>query len=341
MSLGAHSAGINVLEAVELEINSCRTYALNHKTTRVLNMDVRDYSPKIGKTIRRDQQLILFGGPPCQGFSTSNQRSRNLDNPQNWLFEQYLRLANLVRPDWIVIENVKGLVETEGGFFFERIKRSLRSTGYKVEPWILNSVDYGVPQKRSRLFLIAALNSRPPPPPSPEKKKLTVGEATADLPELANGANVDELAYRADAVAKYAKLMRGQRYICTSNLVTASNPIVIERYTKIPAGGNWKNIPIELLANYQDASRCHTRIYHRLDATQPAPVIGNFRKNMLIHPIENRGLSVREAARLQSFPDKYIFTGTIGFQQQQVGNAVPPLLAKAVFNTLATEIWSN
>jgi DNA (cytosine-5)-methyltransferase 1 len=102
----------------------------------------------------------------------------------------------------------------------------------------------------------------------------------------------------------------------------------------VPPGGNWKNIPKRLMANYQDRRRCHTGIYRRLKWDQPSVVIGNFRKNMLIHPVQDRSLSVREAARLQSFPDWFEFTGSIGFQQQQVGNAVPPMLAEVVFRRI-------
>jgi DNA (cytosine-5)-methyltransferase 1 len=114
------------------------------------------------------------------------------------------------------------------------------------------------------------------------------------------------------------------------NLVTRSSGIIIRRYRHIGAGKNWEAIPPDLMDNYEDASRCHTGIYHRLEWDEPAKVIGNFRKNMLIHPQQHRGLSVREAARLQSFPDNYEFLGSIGYQQQQVADAVPPLLAEAV-----------
>jgi len=114
------------------------------------------------------------------------------------------------------------------------------------------------------------------------------------------------------------------------NLVTKNSPKIIKRYSHIKPGHNWESIPKKLMDNYTDSTRCHTGIYYRLEWNKPAKVIGNFRKNMLIHPKQNRGLSVREAARLQSFPDNYIFSGSIGFQQQQVADAVPPLLASAI-----------
>ena len=158
------------------------------------------------------------------------------------------------------------------------------------------------------------------------------GMQSVILPELENGASVDTLPYRTGPLSQYGRALRTRKRKCTGNLVTDSARKIIERYGHIPEGGNWKAIPPELMDDYKDASRCHTGIYHRLTADLPAKVVGNFRKNMLVHPKKNRGLSVREAARLQSFPDNYEFVGSIGKQQQQVGNAVPPVMAKTVIS---------
>jgi DNA (cytosine-5)-methyltransferase 1 len=165
-----------------------------------------------------------------------------------------------------------------------------------------------------------------------ESKKVTVREAIDDLPILINGNSIDELEYPASSkLSTYQKKMRAKRKKnIFNNLVTKNNSLVIKRYSKIPPGGNWKNIPPELMQNYKNINNCHSGIYHRLTWDKPSIVISNYRKNMLIHPDQNRGLSVREAARIQSFPDKYIFYGPLESQQQQVANAVPPLLAEKI-----------
>lgn len=335
MSVGATAAGIDVLYAVEAERHACETFKLNHKNTKLFNSDIRKIKAYDFSTLDLTEQIVVFGGPPCQGFSTSNQKNRDFINENNWLYREYLRLVNEVKPDWVVFENVKGLLETENGFFLDAVLNGFKKIGYTTSHFILNSADYGVPQKRNRLFIIASLHGYEVMAPKPTiKSYITVSEAIRDLPELENGESPDQKVYADKARNTYAKTLRCGKISCFNNLVTNNAPHIIERYTYIPQGGNWENIPKQLMRNYSDVSRCHTGIYRRLKEDEPSVVIGNFRKNMLIHPWKHRGLSVREAARLQSFPDDFIFSGSIGFQQQQVGNAVPPLLAKAVFNEI-------
>ena len=192
-----------------------------------------------------------------------------------------------------------------------------------------------MPQNRTRFFLVGSRDgaafSFPRPCLSPP---LTVDDAIRDLPVLENGATVCCRTYNKTPPSRYGRKLRGRNDVCCNHLVTRNSLTVVQRYKYIPQGGNWQDIPLSLMLNYRDRSRCHTGIYHRLKADGPSIVIGNFRKNMLIHPTQNRGLSVREAARIQSFPDRYKFYGSIGFQQQQVGNAVPPLLARSVFRAV-------
>ena len=330
MTLGAKMAGVRVIFAVEADPHAVKTYSANHPEVNVYGKDIRKL-PEI-PFHPHGQKTILFGGPPCQGFSTSNRRTRTGANRANWMFREFIRLTASWRPDWIVFENVKGIVETEKGAIFELILKSFRELGYTLSEGILNAAHFGVPQRRERLFVIGSRHGIETPMPTPTiAKPIPVKYALADLPDLPNGASVERLPYKCATKSSYVRQMRnGDKMVC-GNLVTRNADFVIKRYKHVKQGGNWEDIPIGLMKNYRDDYECHTGIYHRLDPDKPSVVIGNYRKNMLIHPIQHRGLSVREAARIQSFPDYYQFCGSIGFQQQQVGNAVPPLLAKAVF----------
>lgn len=335
LSLGAEMAGIDVQLAIENDIHAAETYKLNHPKTRVIADDIKSID-----RIHLDNgnsAVILFGGPPCQGFSTSNQKTRNKDNPKNWLFTEFIRLADSLKPEWIVFENVRGIIETEKGYFAELISSEISKLGYTCSAMVLCASDYGVPQMRSRFFLIGSLSGKKVEKPKCITPAVSVADAISDLPNLGNGANIDILDYKINdpnKLSSYAKLLRGGLLRCSGHLVTKNTAKIIQRYSYVPQGGNWADIPGYLMDNYKDRSRCHTGIYKRLSAEAPAITVGNYRKSMLIHPWENRGLSVREAARLQSFPDYYRFCGSIGFQQQQVGNAVPPYLAKIVFQSI-------
>lgn len=329
--MGAKLSGVDVRAAVENHPAACSTYAENHPGATVIGMDITKVATiDVGQ---RHQPLVLFGGPPCQGFSTSNQRTRHVDNPKNWLFQEFLRLVANLRPEWVVFENVAGILQTDGGRFAESFREHLKVMGYRIAFGILNAADFGCPQRRSRYFVIAALNVDPElPVPTSNVALPTLWEAIGDLPQLRNGAMVDELEYGSEPKSDYAQRMRGGLTKCTGHLVSRNADSVVARYAHIPQGGNWRDVPGMMRDPVTDRRRYHSGIYRRLVQDAPSVVIGNFRKNMLIHPTQDRGLSVREAARLQSFPDHYIFHGSIGLQQQQVGNAVPPILAKAVFD---------
>ncbi len=332
MSLGATLAGVRVLCAIEANRHACRTYAHNHWSTEMINKRVEDVIRADFKGLRnRRHGLVVFGGPPCQGFSTSNQRTRTMTNPQNWLFLQYIRVVKLLQPEWVVFENVIGITQTAKGHFLATVRSALADAGYPTTQFTLNAADFGVPQRRTRLFLVANRSGIAITPPAPLKKIVSVGEAIFDLPTLTNGASINTLPYGPINPSPYARSLRGALTASSNHLVTNNHPNVVRRYPHVPEGGNWEHIPARLMKNYANLYGCHEWIYRRLSVSEPSVVIGNYRKNMLIHPTQHRGLSVREAARLQSFPDTFEFQGSIGLQQQQVGNAVPPLLAKAVF----------
>ena len=333
MTLGAQAAGIRVIYAVERCPIAASTYHLNFPTVPLYVGDIRGLAtvPKPPPHHRK----IVFGGPPCRGFSTSNQRTRASDNLDNWLFRDLIRIAQLWEPDWIVIENVRGIKETLHGYFVDQITQELTNLQYTTSTRTLNAVHYSVPQRRERTFVFGSRHGHQfvtPPPLS--SAPITVEDAISDLPQLSSGASVNELPYAQEPTSDYAQTLRRRLLTVTGNLVTNNAPHILRRYPYVPQGGNWANIPRHLMRNYADVSKCHTGIYRRLHPDRPSTVIGNFRKNMLIHPHQDRGLSIREAARIQSLPDTFLFNGSIGFQQQQVGNMVPPSLAKSVLAQL-------
>lgn len=335
MSLGATMAGIEIAMAIEIDKDAAATFKLNHPNADIIVSDIKEVK-EIRIDVDKPQQKILMGGPPCQGFSKSNVKGRNVDNQKNWLFQEYLRITKLWEPDWFVLENVQGLIETEKGLFLNKILEGFNKLGYTTNYKVLNAKNFGVPQSRERLFIVGNRHNIKFEFPEPKfiNDFVTVGDAFRDLPNLINGNQDVDLSYKKIDPSDYAFSLKGDLKKISNNAVSRNSDTVIKRYEHICEGGNWKNIPIELMDSYKDVTRCHTGIYHRLDSNKPSVVIGNYRKNMLIHPWQNRGLSVREAARLQSFPDNFKFVGTINSQQQQVGNAVPPLLAKAVFEKI-------
>ena len=334
MTLGARYAGIDVQFAVERCSVAAATYRQNFPNIDIYIGDIRDVDSLPEKP--PEVKTIVFAGPPCQGFSTSNQRTRNTENPDNWLYRELIRVATIWEPDWIVVENVKGIRETLRGFFLTEIEASLQSAGYTTTTTSLNAVHYGVPQRRERTFVVGSKNGVViADPPTLKRTPITVREAIEDLPELTAGASTDTLPYPRQATNEFAQSLRGALETVTGNLVTRNAQHVLARYPHVPQGGNWQDIPSDLMANHGARSKCHTGIYRRLTSVEPSVVIGNFRKNMLIHPHEDRGLSIREAARIQSVPDDFRFCGSIGFQQQQVGNMVPPRLARALFAQVA------
>lgn len=337
MSTGATQAGIDVKFAVECDKYAASAYRKNHPNCEIFVNDIRLLSSrKIEQIPRGSDSTIVFGGPPCQGFSYSNTRTRGMQNENNWLFEDFVRVVKIWQPDFVVFENVRGITDTAKGLILNAIIDRFDQLGYTLSYGILNALDFGVPQKRSRFFLVGSRTSRKVKlPQGSVSSPTTVKDAIADLPDLVNGANESWLSYGYIPPSKYARKLRKELSGCSSHFVTKNSDDIINRYRFVPPGGNWENIPLKMMKNYKDRYRCHTGIYYRLHYDHPSIVIGNYRKNMLIHPSENRGLSVREAARIQSFPDSYEFAGSIGFQQQQVGNAVPPQLARAVFRQLA------
>lgn len=336
MSIGAKLAGIKTTLAIEIDQSAAATYAKNHPSTIVLQQDIRSVNPLEHVNV---SPFVLFGGPPCQGFSVSNRRTRNINNPNNWMYKEYLRFVNELKPSWFVFENVEGFKHFEKGSFAHTVEQHLKDSGYETNATILNATDAGVPQKRSRYFIVGHRldegGLKFDFSAMPKKEIVAVSDAISDLPSMENGEKSEIKQYKTPAISAYSKLMRGSCEYATQNLISVNQPHIIERYKVIKQGENWRAAKERgYLDSYSSTKNTHSGIYRRLLANEPAVTIANYRKSMLIHPFEHRGLSLREAARLQSFPDNYTFEGTLNSKQQQVGNAVPPLLAKAVFEEI-------
>ena len=347
LSLGFENAGFDIRYAIENDKHAAETYVENRKNNKDLIVDTRDiYSigpeeilQKLG--LKKGELDIVIGGPPCQGFSQSNMRTRNLANPQNQMVFKFIEFVNALKPKWFLMENVAGLSSLDNGKLKDLLIEEFEGMGYSTQSLILNAVNFEVPQSRNRIFFIgnrvgkdmtftAKLANKK------MKRPVTVKDAISDLPKLISGHDKSEMSYnkRKKTISSYqAKMKKGMNGKVENNLVSKNSKLVLDRYKHIKQGENLitlaKKKP-ELVNNYKKVENCHHWIYMRLSDNKPSVTLNNYRKNMLIHPAQNRGLSVREAARIQSFYDNYMFYGTIGFQQQQVANAVPPMLAKAV-----------
>ena len=335
LSVGAQMAGVSVEHAIEFNASAAKTYKRNNPQANVICEDIRKVNPY--QLVKPGTPLfIIMGGPPCQGFSMSNTMTRNMDNPNNSMFKEFVRFVKELRPDWFLFENVWGLTNINNGQTERMIESCFEDLGYSVESDVLWASDYGVPQSRNRYFMVGNRLGIDFKFPAPLDYTVCVGDAISDLPQLVNGDNFESLHYAIPQhkASKYAQLMRRGCKRSKQNYVSRNNDLVIERYKYIGQGQNWSAIPESLMENYADKGRCHSNIYRRLRMDKPSVVISNYRKSMLIHPTQDRGLSVREAARIQSFPDTYYFEGPISHIQQQIGNAVPPLLAKAVIGQI-------
>jgi DNA (cytosine-5)-methyltransferase 1 len=337
LSIGALNAGIKIPYAVENDLASAKTFKRNHPETEVINKDIREIDPK---KLNIKNPFIIFGGPPCQGFSTSNRQTRTLDNKNNSLFEEFVRFVRELSPEWFLFENVEGIVSFNKGKTLRLITQSFEELGYKVVSEVLTASDYGVPQNRNRFIMVGNKSNIEFQFPEKSQEKISVFDAICDLPGLVNGQLEETLPYSGKA-SSYGKKLRNGSKSALQNFVSRNKDYVVERYKHIKPGQNWRAIPVEMMQNYKLRENCHSGIYKRLDPEKPSVVISNYRKNMLIHPTQDRGLSVREAARIQSFPDDFVFEGTLMHIQQQIGNAVPPLLAEVIFKQIINYTVTN
>jgi DNA (cytosine-5)-methyltransferase 1 len=318
------------------------TFSASHSGAKFIGGDIHriDATHLLKVAAARKGEIdVLVGGPPCQGYSVYNHK-RGIHDPRAGLFKEYLRIVDSIRPKWVVMENVTGITSIADGGIVREIVSGFGALGYRVEWQLLRAEDFGVPQERRRVFFIATRTKSPilfPVATHGQGKApfVTIWDAISDLPILENGGNGAGLDYAAPPKGAFQLYARKGSQFLANHSAPRLSPINEKRMAHIPPGGSWRDIPMNLLPEgMKRAKRSdHTKRYGRPRQTDLACTIltkCDVHWGAYIHPTQNRGISVREAARLQAFPDYFRFFGSQTEQYVQVGNAVPPLLGKAV-----------
>lgn len=354
LSLGFKRAGWRSLLAVDIWEDAVKTYDHNFspfwleahgevellergRRTMVADMFEDDAKRRVVDALKGEVPDWVIGGPPCKGFSTVGKRDRN--DPRNRLVEEFADVVEMVRPKGFLIENVLGLRDMK--FVGEVVKR-FQGLGYTVVPAILKAAEYGVPQLRRRVVFVGTLSGRAfrkPAPTATDGCFTSVWEAIGDLPPLLPGESSDEYA-KAPETDFQRRMRRGSSRL-QGHEASKHPPSLVHAISFIPDGGNRRDIPDEL----QPRSGFHNS-YSRLNSRLPAVAVtqnmGKPSATRCIHPFQDRGLTAREGARLQTFPDWFHFQGGMVSQREQIANAVPPTLGEAIARALLAEAsWTT
>lgn len=361
---GFRRAGFTCLYGNDIDHWAVETFRANHPKTIADNRPIEQVDAaalRHSLNLKPGQLDVLVGGPPCQGFSI-NAPERFLEDPRNSLFKHYIRFLDEFRPKTLLIENVPGMLSLGGGVIFDQILRSLREHGYDVHARILFAAHYGVPQERWRMIILGSRISLPPQHPSPTHyataranfrggktmtfrlmpleqaillPAVTVGSAIGDLPRLKMGEGGEIITYDRVAKSEYARSMRAGSSVTFNHHASVLGSQNAERMMYVKPGGSWRDIPHHLLPKGMQKARKsdHTKRYGRLRNDGLAGTVltkCDPHWGAVFLPDQDRALTVREAARIQSFPDSYKFLGPRIAQYEQVGNAVPVLMAEAI-----------
>lgn len=337
-SCGFEKAGYEITTAVEFDKTIASSYEMNHQNTKMIAEDIKKVDND--NVFKLHEADIIIGGPPCQGFSMAGARIRNgfVDDPRNYLFKHYFNIVKLVKPKIFILENVKGILTLHQGKIFKEIKKMFEDPDnfggnpYKIQYKVIKAKEFGIPQNRERTIIIGSLidfdlekeierTKKKIENEQPEFfKPVTVWDAISNMPKPTENGEVDNLVYK----NYYQEFLKGSNGKTFNHIKTNHNEKAINRMSKIKINENYMVLDEQI-------NSVHSGSYGRLDPNGISPTIttrfdtpsgGKF-----IHPFENRTITPREAARIQSFPDDFKFIGNKTSICKQIGNAVPPKLA--------------
>jgi DNA (cytosine-5)-methyltransferase 1 len=359
LSCGLQMAGFDIIAGLDINSKYTSTFRTNFPGAKLLSEDVSELAPQTLAKItglKPGQLSLLAGGPPCQGFSKNvPRRHRFLADPRNLLMKRFLDYCEYLEPEYVIIENV---AEMKNGFeqaYSAEIEERLGEAGYAFRSEVFNAADYGVPQRRRRAFFVARRGSEPPRlpakshvPPSPEldaqlfrsDQHVCVWEAIGDLPSLEHTGALERWTYDGPPLSNYQKAIRNPLGYVTNHQCRALRPKQFARLAALAPGQGNKDLPAGLRVNggYSGA-------YGRLTKEMICPTITRWvfhpGSGRWGHPVDTRLLSIREIARIQSFPDSFTFHGTYTDMAGQLGNAVPPFLARAIAESLTGRLLAE
>jgi DNA (cytosine-5)-methyltransferase 1 len=365
LTTGFHLAGFESLCAIDINSKALATYKHNYPATKIINQDIRTVNPtelRIGLGLQREKLTALIGGPPCQGFSRNIPAGyRYLNDPRNQLYKTFLEFVKEFRPLYVLIENVPEILRAYDEAVKEEITGQLEFMGYKVKSASLNAAYYGVPQTRARAFFIASLNGASLQFPEPthygdirsdfrtslpsiqlnlletiSSTILTVQDAIGDLPPLEAGQEYTEQKYICPPLSNYQVLMRYGSQKIVNHVARLLSPTQMARARALKEGQDARDLPPEL-APKKHYSGAYGRLYWHKPARTITKWVFHPGSGRFFHPSQDRTITIREAARLHSYPDNFHFLGTYTEMAAQIGESVPPLIAKAI----ATSILQN
>lgn len=361
LTTGFHLAGFESLCAIELNSKALTTYKHNYPNAKTINADICKVDPSELRSslgIRKEELTALIGGPPCQGFSRNIPAEyRYLDDSRNHLYRVFLEFVKEFRPLYVVLENVPEILKAYNGVIRNEITQQLESQGYKVNSGSLNSANYGIPQTRSRAFFLASLDkSLQFPEPThfgdirgdyratkscnqltflkPNiSSVVTVRDAIGDLPALEAGQEYDQEVYPFPPETIYQTMIRNGSIKLTNHIARALSAIQMSRARILSEGQDARDLPPELAPK-----KHYSGAYGRLYWSKPARTITRWvfhpGSGRFFHPTQNRTITIREAARLHSYPDSFHFLGTYTDMASQIGESVPPLLGKVIAESI-------